>query len=549
MSEAGVEARKIGDEIRFAAETEPAPEAAGAAAAVAGWKLLVVDDEDDVHHVTRLVLGRYRFDGRPVCLLGAWSAAEARVVLSSHPDVAVILLDVVMETDDAGLQLVRYVREDLGNQQVRIILRTGQPGQAPEHDVVARYDINDYRAKTELTADKLCTSVTGALRSWRDIRALDQSRRSLQNVLDASGALLQGGRQGEFAAEVLGQLLDIARRGAGPQAQGFAARKRQGGFVLAAGTGHWADRAGTTVDGLLDDGVRDLLARSANERTIVWNGGVCCGRCPAGPGGADELLFVLVDTGAMPRLERDLMRVYFASVILAYANASLTREIIDSQREMIRTLSELVETRSLETANHVMRVGEMARLLARHAGVDEETSAVLRLAAPMHDVGKVGIPDRILNKPGRLTPEEFAVMRGHAALGHGILCKSEQRIMRVAARIALQHHERWDGCGYPHGLSGEEISLEGRITAIVDVFDALTSRRVYREARPAGEVFATMRGERGRQFDPELLDVFLAHAEEFAAVVRNCPDQVVERSCADCAMAEPGYSGMVQAIA
>lgn len=128
-------------------------------------------------------------------------------------------------------------------------------------------------------------------------------------------------------------------------------------------------------------------------------------------------------------------------------------------------------------------------------------------------------------------------MRGHAALGHGILCKSEQRIMRVAARIALQHHERWDGCGYPHGLSGEEISLEGRITAIVDVFDALTSRRVYREARPAGEVFATMRGERGRQFDPELLDVFLAHAEEFAAVVRNCPDQVVERPCADCAMA------------
>ena len=243
MSKAKPDQRAEGDEIRFAAEAAPAPPDACGAAAVAGWKLLVVDDEDDVHHVTRLVLGRYRFDGRPVCLLGAWSAAEARVVLASHPDVAVILLDVVMETDDAGLRLVRHVREELGNQQVRIILRTGQPGQAPEHDVVSRYDINDYRAKTELTADKLCTSVTGALRSWRDIRALDQSRRSLQNVLDASGALLQGGRQGEFAAEVLGQLLDIARRGAGPQTQGFAARRRQGGFVLAAGTGHWADRA------------------------------------------------------------------------------------------------------------------------------------------------------------------------------------------------------------------------------------------------------------------------------------------------------------------
>lgn len=528
---------RTGDEIRFAAEPAALAGRSWPPAQQSDWKLLVVDDEEDVHHVTRLVLGRYRFDGRPVQLLGAWSAAEARVVLATHPDIAVILLDVVMETDDAGLRLVQHVREELGNHQVRIILRTGQPGQAPEHDVVMRYDINDYRAKTELTADKLCTSVTSALRAWRDIRALEQSRRSLQHVLDASGSLLQGGRQGEFAAEVLGQLLAIARRGAGPSAEGFAARRRQRGFVLAAGTGPWAGRAGTAVDGLLDDGVRELLARSAAERTIVWRDGIGCGRCPAGPDDADELLFVLVEADGLPRLERDLMKVYFASVTLAYANASLTREIIDSQREMIRTLSELVETRSLETANHVLRVGEMARLLALHAGVDEDTAAVLRLAAPMHDVGKVGIPDRILNKAGRLTPEEFSVMRSHAALGHGILCKSEQRIMRVAARIALQHHERWDGRGYPRGLAGEEISLEGRITAIVDVFDALTSRRVYREARPVAEVLEVMRSERGRQFDPELLDVFLAHAQEFASLLRDYPDQAADRPCAGCAMA------------
>jgi len=521
-----------GDEIRFADEPAMAN-----CADHSCWKLLVVDDEEDVHHVTRLVLGRFRFEGRPVCLLAAYSAAEARVVLASHPDIAVILLDVVMESDDAGLRLAHHVREGLGNHNVRIILRTGQPGQAPERDVVMRYDINDDRAKTELTADKLCTSVTSALRAWRDIRALEQSRRSLQHVLDASGALLHGGRQREFAGEVLAQLLAIARRGAGPAPQGFAARRRQKGFVLAAGTGPWADRVGTPVEGMLDDGVREMLARSAAEKSIVWRDDVCCGRCPAGHAGADELLFVLVGVGTLPRLERDLMRVYFASVTLAYANASLTREIIESQREMIRTLSELVEARSLETANHVLRVGEMARMLALHAGVDAETAAVIRMAAPMHDVGKVGIPDRILNKPGRLTPDEFAVMRNHAALGHGILCKSEQRIMRVAARIALQHHERWDGTGYPRGLTGEEISLEGRITAIVDVFDALSSRRVYREARPADEVFATMREGRGRHFDPELLDVFLAHSDEFAAVVRDNPDQGVERPCLGCAMA------------
>jgi len=532
MSNAMDDILQAEDEIGFAAEPAPADNVDHSC-----WKLLVVDDEEDVHHVTRLVLGRFRFEGRPVCLLAAYSAAEARVVLASHPDIAVILLDVVMESDDAGLRLVRHVREELGNHNVRIILRTGQPGEAPEHDVVLRYDINDYRAKTELTADKMCTSVTGALRAWRDIRALEQSRRGLQHVLDASGALLHGGRQREFATEVLAQLLAISRRWSGPAPQGFVARRRQRGFVLAAGTGPWADRVGTTVDGMLDDGVREMLARSAAEKSIVWREDVCCGRCPSGHAGTDELLFVLVGVGSLPGLERDLMRVYFSSVTLAYANASLTREIIESQREMIRTLSELVETRSLETANHVLRVGEMARMLALHAGVDEETASVFRLAAPMHDVGKVGIPDHILNKPGKLTPGEFSVMRGHAALGHGILCKSEQRIMRVAARIALQHHERWDGSGYPRGLRGEEISLEGRITAIVDVFDALTSRRVYREARPADEVFGTMREGRGSQFDPDLLDVFLAHSDEFAAVVRDYPDQSTERPCLGCAMA------------
>ncbi len=153
-------------------------------------------------------------------------------MLAEHPDTAVILLDVVMERDDAGLRLVRHIRDDLGNRGVRIILRTGQPGQAPEQEVVARYDINDYKAKVELTADKLCTSVTSALRAWRDICALEHSRRSLQQVLDASGDLLHGGARGEFAAHVLDRMLEIDGAGPGPRPDGFAARRRQRGHVL-----------------------------------------------------------------------------------------------------------------------------------------------------------------------------------------------------------------------------------------------------------------------------------------------------------------------------
>ncbi|MFO7609899.1 MAG: DUF3369 domain-containing protein [Candidatus Krumholzibacteriia bacterium] len=510
-----------GDELRFAAETKPR---AGQTTAEP-WKLLVVDDEEDVHHVTRLVLGRYTFADRPVQLLDAYSAVEARRLLQEHPDTAVILLDVVMERDDAGLRLVRHIRDELGNRGVRIILRTGQPGQAPEHEVVARYDINDYKCKVELTADRLCTTVTSALRSWRDICALEHSRRSLQQVLEASGALLQGGPQGEFAGQVLAQLQEIAGRGLGRVPDGFVARNRPGRCVIAAGTGPWAGRGGTAVDARQDGALVAALAGLPAADGLDYRDDFCLARCGAG-NVAGELVFALAGTGALGRHDRDLLQVYFGAAALAYANAGLSREIIESQKEMIQVLSELVEKRSVETANHVLRVGEMARLLALRAGLDAETAAVLRLAAPMHDVGKVGIPDRVLNKPGRLTSAEFAVMRTHAVLGHAILCKSDQRIMRTAARIALHHHERWDGQGYPRGLAGEAISLEGRITAVVDVFDALCSRRVYRDAVPSAQVLEVIRAGRGRQFDPELVDVFLAHADEFVAVQQEHPDRV-----------------------
>ncbi|HPF69933.1 MAG TPA: DUF3369 domain-containing protein [Candidatus Krumholzibacteria bacterium] len=513
---------RTADVLRFAREHQP--ETPGAARG-GPWKLLVVDDEEDVHHVTRLVLGRFRFEERPVELLGAFSAVEARRVLAAHPDVAVILLDVVMERDDAGLRLVQHIRDELGNRNVRIILRTGQPGQAPEQEVVARYDINDYKAKVELTADKLCTSVTSALRAWRDIRALEHSRRSIEHVLEASCALVRGGQQGEFAVHVFEQLLEIAGRGLGRAPAGFAARRQPRGHVLVAGTGPWADRAGTGVDATLDDRMRGLLARSAADDGVVLARDAFCARCRGDRSRCDELVFVLDGVGGLARVDRDLLKVYMANVGLAYANAGLTREIIASQREMIRTLSDIVETRSLETASHVTRVGEMAGRLARHLGLDEEACAVIQLAAPMHDVGKVGIPDRILNKPGRLTDDEFAIMKTHALVGHAILCKSGQRIMQAAARIALEHHERWDGTGYPRGAAGEDISVEGRITAVVDVFDALASRRVYRDALPMLEVLDVLRAGRARHFDPAVVDMFLEHADEFIAVVEAIPDE------------------------
>ncbi len=170
------------------------------------WRILIVDDDEEVHAVTRLILGKLRYRDRGIELLSAHSAAQARQILEREADIAVVLLDVVMETDDAGLQLVRAIREELGNAAVRIILRTGQPGQAPEERVIVDYDINDYKAKSELTAQKLFTTVIASLRSFETIISLEKTRVGLEKILDSTSTLFQVNSLQHFASGVLTQL-------------------------------------------------------------------------------------------------------------------------------------------------------------------------------------------------------------------------------------------------------------------------------------------------------------------------------------------------------
>jgi response regulator RpfG family c-di-GMP phosphodiesterase len=172
-----------------------------------------------------------------------------------------------------------------------------------------------------------------------------------------------------------------------------------------------------------------------------------------------------------------------------------------------------------------VRVGEYSYLLARKAGLSEHEADLLRMASPMHDVGKIGIPDSILNKPGKLTDEEYALMKTHATIGYGILSKSKRDIMQAAAIIAHQHHEKWDGTGYPRGLKGEEIHIYGRVVGLVDVFDALTSNRVYRKGMDLEKVLEIIHADRGKHFDPELVDLFLAHLDEFLLIHDRNPDR------------------------
>jgi HD domain/B12 binding domain len=184
-------------------------------------------------------------------------------------------------------------------------------------------------------------------------------------------------------------------------------------------------------------------------------------------------------------------------------------ELEIAQAETVRRLSMAVEFRDEDTGAHIERIGRFSRLLAEHVGMSAEFCRRISHAAPLHDVGKVAIPDAILLKPGPLTVEERAIVQTHAEEGHRLLRGSSSSILDMAATIALSHHERWDGTGYPRGLTGEQIPIEGRIVAIADVFDALTSDRVYREAFPLEKATAMMREQSGIHFDPALLSAFM----------------------------------------
>ncbi len=201
-----------------------------------------------------------------------------------------------------------------------------------------------------------------------------------------------------------------------------------------------------------------------------------------------------------------------------------TRAVSSAHEETIHRLVRASLYRDEETGAHIRRTGLCSELMAATAGWASERVDQIRLAAPMHDVGKIGIPDAILCKPGKLTPEEFAIMQTHTELGAKMLAGSASPVLNMAQAIAMCHHERWDGTGYPAGLAGLEIPEEARIVAIVDVYDALSHDRVYRKAIPETQVLAMMKNQRGKHFDPRLFDIFMSLLPEMRAISQAVPD-------------------------
>lgn len=489
------------------------------------WKILIADDEEEIHQITKMVLSDYLFDGRQLEFISAYSGKETKELIEKYPDIAIVLLDVVMETENAGLEVVQYIRKSLFNKFIRVILRTGQPGKAPEQNVIMEYDINEYKEKTELTSRKLYTTVTASLRAYKDLITIDKTRRVLELVIQSSEHIFSNNSLENFTAGVLNQIssiLNLDKNISNSEASGFAALLENHHFSILAGTGEFRNFVHQDARKTLPEAIQDKLNIALEKKKGLFIDDAYIGYFRTKTG-AQNFIY-LNGCENLTELERDLIRIFSSNVAIVYDNIYLSQEIVDTQKEIIFTLGELVDTRSKGLANHVRRVAEFSYQMARLAGMDEQEAELLKLASPMHDVGKIGIPDAILNKPAALTLDEYDVIRKHSGIGHEILKNSKRKILQAATIVAQQHHEHWDGNGYPQGLKGEKIHIYGRITGLADVFDALSHSRVYKKAWPQDQVIEKIKQERGKHFDPNLVDLFLKDPNRFFDINKKYPE-------------------------
>jgi len=490
------------------------------------WTVLVVDDDESVHSITRLVLTGLTFRNRPIELLAAYTAASGIDILRAHPEVALVLLDVVMETDDAGLRAVQQVREELNNVNVRVILRTGQPGKAPERDVVVRYEIDGYELKTEQTSQNLVTVVIAALRSFDLIRSIERNRAGLELIMNATAEMSQLRTARAFASSALDNLQALFNRSGGAVFCAPSSRSNKGDTVpieVLAGTGPYSDWAARMLDDADPEGrirseiVQTTLGKDALPDPLALGTALLL----KSPHVRSATIWVH-DVYALDPIEKQLLDVFCSKIAVAFDNVQLIELFRKAQQATVVALADLAEYRDTDTGEHVLRVARTTDLLARdlHAAgtfpteLDELLVEQIGLASMLHDVGKVSIPDAVLLKPGQLDAEERRVMETHAGVGMRILARADRIVgqrsyLTLAAEIAIGHHEWYDGTGYPHGVAGSTIPLSARITAVADVYDALTHARPYKAPWSAAQAQAYIIERSGSQFDPAVVESFL----------------------------------------
>jgi len=421
--------------------------------------------------------------------------------------------------------LVKTIREVQKNHLVRIILRTGQPGQAPERQIIVAYDINDYKEKTELTSQKLFSLMYTSLRGYSNIIAIERHKSGLKKIIDSTAEIFSRQPLEHFFNSTLEQLTSIFccdKHDLMQQLSKILIKKHNNDIKIVSATGEYSAYTNNNPLEVLSIDVVNLLKQSLIAKKNVYQSGFYVAYFSS-CNGEERLLFFKLNFN-LTEIDQHLIAMYIKHASISFDNLTLYQKVEKGQQEIVNILATSIETRSKETGNHVNRVAEFAAILGKIIGLSPEEVEVLKFASTLHDFGKIAIPDIILNKPEKLNDSEWNIMQTHAAIGYDLLIKSRDEFLKIGAIISNEHHEKWDGSGYPLGKKGEEIHVFGRITAIADVFDALANKRCYKEAWPIEDIFLYFQKQRGKQFAPNLVDALLENANQFTEILEQYQD-------------------------
>ncbi|KOF56168.1 hypothetical protein AGR56_04480 [Clostridium sp. DMHC 10] len=443
---------------------------------------------------------------------------DCKEFINSNPDTALSIID-LDDNDDVKafrLELINYIRNVLKNKTMRIILKGTFSKKDASTTYALKYNINGFINNEALDNDSVTACILTCLRNFQDLYTMNKNRKGLEQIIKSSSTLFRTQSMKKLSLMVLNQLSSII---SSKTLSSFMLTKSQNNFYFLCGTGKYGSHLITNnipsdIIEKLYDAENFKKNRYFDDYFIIF----------LGEDEANQNIIYFEIPQPLSSITIDLIEIFCTNISAAINNMHLNQELETTEKELIFTLGEISEARSRETGHHVKRVAEYSKILALSYGLSHKEAELIRMASPMHDVGKLAIPDSILNKPAKLTKEEFEIMKTHSRIGYEMLKKSNKRLMKSASIIALEHHEKYNGTGYPYGLSGEDIHLYGRITAVADVFDALGSDRVYKKAWELSKIINYFKEESGQHFDPKIVKIFFKSLHQILEVRDKFPD-------------------------
>lgn len=456
------------------------------AAIVDRLKALIVDDSKVIHLQLKDVLADIYVEGQQLDFDDAYGFEDFKK-LYRPGEYALVLTDLVMEEDISGIKVINYLRHEVNDAKTRVVLMTANPEKVP-HDLLLRdYDVNAYIEKKSMTDFMLKLTVISLLKTYKDITAFEKAINSIDYVVHNSKDMALEDMLTETYFQIK-SFLTLKMSNVNVDGEIYVDRKK---IFPPLNVGNLTS-------------TMESNERYEFEIEILEH----------------RVQLVIFSSKKLTKTDLEYVNALLSNLRYSY----FYTELSGVENELVLRLSNLIETRSEETGNHVKRVAEISYLLALDSGFNNKEAELIRSSSGLHDIGKIGIPDYILNKPGKLSDTEFSIMKEHSLIGFEILKNSRWKVFELGAMISLQHHERWDGTGYPYGLKGDEIAPEARIVQVADVFEALTHDRCYRPAWPIDKAVDYMHDMRNKQFAPDVIDVFTTHLWDILDILNQYKD-------------------------